>query len=265
MPIIEDGFLITFEGIDGLGKTTQYNKLAEKLCKDGYDLFLTKEPGDESRGSIIGKGIRDLIFKYPTTKNMASGVADLLFLADHLQNLTEIYEQFKNSKIILCDRYADSQFAYASARTKRCPPWVLQLYAEHYGVVPDLTLLLVAHGTKGSTIVDPYETFEWALDRAKSRVGTEAGKQEGKLWNSAEEQRRIQLAYLDALGNKPHVKLIHVFENSTEEEVAAIIYSQTTQAINDFMLKKKVGLINLYTEPTNPYQRYIPVVKTKND
>ena len=64
------GFFISFESIDGLGKTTQAKKLVENLDQSGYDVLLTKEPGDRNTGSNVGAGVRNLVFKDPTTLKM---------------------------------------------------------------------------------------------------------------------------------------------------------------------------------------------------
>jgi dTMP kinase len=138
------GFFISFESIDGLGKTTQAKKLVENLDQSGYDVLLTKEPGDRNTGSNVGAGVRNLVFKDPTTLKMRPGVADLLFLADHIQTAGDIEEAVNAGKIVVSDRYADSQWAYNASTTKNCPQWVMDLFGQQYGIIPDMTVLLVA-------------------------------------------------------------------------------------------------------------------------
>ena len=201
------GVFISFESIDGLGKTTQLRLLGETLTLAGYDVVLRREPGS----SNVGEGVRELLLKSPTTKQMARGVADALFLADHVQNAADIEQDVSEGKVVLCDRYADSQFAYAASVGKNCPRWALDAYDAAFGIVPDITVLLIARGSgpkrylKSSDPSRPghgnrsIEDIGWALERAQARRGIEAGKQEGKAWNSVEDQLRIQDAYIRRL------------------------------------------------------------------
>ena len=210
------GFFISVESIDGLGKSTQVEMLAKALTEAGEDVFLTKEPGDTKRGSAVGQKLREIIFYGEGTKSLHPGVADLLFLADHMQNAGDVAQAVAEGKIVISDRYADSQFAYAAAASKRCPDWALRLYHEHYGIVPDLTFLLRARGVKGD---DNKEDIGWALRRAQARRGEEAGKQEGKGWNDVEQQRAIQDAYMAQLAGRSRTAVVNVGEATSCEEL----------------------------------------------
>jgi dTMP kinase len=231
------GFFISMESIDGLGKSTQVASLAESLVRAGHDVFLTKEPGDEKTGSIVGAGIRRILFHDVKTQNMAPGVADLLFLADHIQAEHEVKAALQKDQIVISDRYADSQFAYASSKTKRCPEWALKLYHEHFKVKPDMTVLLVARGKKAFMpdnrgVMWDREDISWALTRAKTRKGAEAGKQDGKAWgNDVEEQRRIQNAYLLQLANQPRLFIVDVWEQATIDQIAKCILAEALRRI----------------------------------
>jgi len=104
---MEKGLFITFEGIDGCGKTTQINLLKEYLKKQNKKVILTFEPG----GSDIGKNLRQILLHH-------NGYVDdmcetFLYLADRSQHVqTIIMENLKLGNIILCDRYIDSTIAY---------------------------------------------------------------------------------------------------------------------------------------------------------
>ena len=217
------GFFISFESIDGLGKTTQVKKLVQSLTDLGYNVLETKEPGDRNAGSNIGAGIRNLVFKDPTTLKMKPGVADLLFLADHIQTAGDIEDAVAAGKIAISDRYADSQWAYNASDTKKCPEWVMDLFESHFGIVPDLTILLVARGKLQS--IAESEDISWALSRGKARQGDEAGKQNGKAWNNVEDQRRIQRAYLNRMSPMGRTFRIDVWEDSSIKEIAQSILS----------------------------------------
>jgi dTMP kinase len=223
------GLFITFESIDGLGKTTQVELLTKRLVDLGDDLYITKEPGDAKAGSNLGGGIRQIVFGYPSTKNLRPGVADLLFLADHVQNAGDVADALAQGKTVISDRYADSQFAYAASQSKQAPPWALDLYAQHFGVVPDITLLLVARGERYRTFDPeypqmPFEEIGWALKRANARRGVEAGKQDGKAWNDVDQQRKIQNAYIRNLASEPRTRVIPVWEGDSVEVVADKIW-----------------------------------------
>ena len=212
------GFFITFEGIDGTGKTTQINMLAKALEAKGLELYITKEPGDSRAGSNVGPGVRSMLFGVPGTKNVGPGVGDLLFLADHVQNTYDIQDALDQGKVVLSDRYADSQFAYAASATKQAPAWANELFEEHYGPNPDLIILFVVRGPIDFKHTN-HEDISWALARANARRGVEAGKQDGKAWNDVEEQRKIQDAYIANLSGKPSWLQIYIWEDSTPEEI----------------------------------------------
>jgi dTMP kinase len=250
----ETGVFITFESIDGLGKTTQVRKLVQSLTELGYDVFETKEPGDANKGSNIGKGVRNLVFKDPTTLKMRPGVADMLFLADHIQTAGDVAEAVSQGKVVISDRYADSQWAYNASEGKKCPDWALKIYGEQYGIEPDLTILLIARGLKHVGI--PYtvsagspipvgtilrEDISWALSRGKARQGDEAGKQDGKAWNTVEDQRRIQDAYLQNLNGLDRTWTVDVWDHTTARELAATILGHVTNILTVGQVQKKAA------------------------
>jgi dTMP kinase len=229
---MHSGFFITIEGIDGIGKSTQIKLLVDAIKSAGQAVYLTKEPGDKFTGSIIGAPIRHMLFTDPGTQALGPGIGDLLFLADHMQNVYEIKKYLETGVTVISDRYADSQFAYAASPTKKAPAWANKLFAEHYGVIPDLTLLMVARGP--SALSDPFaaEDIGWALQRANARRGVEAGKQDGKAWNDIEAQRTIQNAYLTGLTGKARTAIINIWDSSSAETVhelimAAILLAQS--------------------------------------
>ena len=98
---------ITFEGIDGSGKSTQLRLLQAKLEADGYQVITTREPG----GTELGKHIRELLLHTPTT---VDPLAELfLFAADRAQHVNNfIRPALQEKKWVLCDRYIDSTIAY---------------------------------------------------------------------------------------------------------------------------------------------------------
>lgn len=223
---MSNGFFISFEGVDGTGKSTHVKLLSQYLTDKGLDLYVTKEPGDANSGSKLGPGIRSILFGTPGTKNMGPGVADFLFLADHWQNTYDIQQALDDGKIVISDRYADSQFAYAAAATRKATAWSNEIYERLFGPIPDLTLLFVVRGPITHSIgfdSDPldYEDISWALTRANARRGTESGKQDGKSWNDTEEQRKIQRAYLINLDKQNRLCEIDIWEKDSIDDIFA--------------------------------------------
>ena len=128
---------ITFEGINGSGKTTQSRKLFEYLNGIGKDVVLTKEPGG---GGKYCMSLREILLK---TKNM-SKLAELFLLysarVEHIKNV--IGPALKAGKIVICDRYIDSTFAYQCVGDKEMDEIVEYLNDKIKLVIPDITFLI---------------------------------------------------------------------------------------------------------------------------
>ncbi|MCX8023223.1 MAG: dTMP kinase [Syntrophorhabdaceae bacterium] len=99
--------LITFEGVDGSGKTTQLDLLYGYLINKGYDVVKTREPG----GTRFGEALRE-IFLEPGI-NISSLSELLVFMAIRAQHIEEVINpSLKEGKIVLCDRFTDASYAY---------------------------------------------------------------------------------------------------------------------------------------------------------
>lgn len=104
---LKKGYFITFEGIDGCGKTTQIELLDNWLKNLGKETLLTLEPG----GSNLGKDLRQILLHYE--KPVADTAEMFLYLADRAQHVNNvIMPALCEGKIVLCDRYTDSTAAY---------------------------------------------------------------------------------------------------------------------------------------------------------
>lgn len=102
------GKLISFEGIEGTGKTTQARLLYQFLISKGYDVVLTEEPG----GTKIGSKIRGILLS-PDHQGMTSITELLLYYADRAQHLNElIMPSIERGVIVVTDRLTDSTYAY---------------------------------------------------------------------------------------------------------------------------------------------------------
>ncbi|QOY91939.1 dTMP kinase [Paludibaculum fermentans] len=102
------GLFLTFEGLDGCGKTTQMRMLAERLRASGETVIETAEPG----GTAIGGAIRRILLD-PANDHLSSTAEMLLYFAARAQNLDEIVRPATaRGEIVLCDRWTDSTWAY---------------------------------------------------------------------------------------------------------------------------------------------------------
>lgn len=102
------GFFITFEGIDGCGKSTQIDLFYQRLISEGYPVLLLREPG----GTVISEEIRKILLDKKNTK-MCSETELLLFEAARAQIINEVINPaIAQGKIVICDRFIDSSVAY---------------------------------------------------------------------------------------------------------------------------------------------------------
>ena len=154
--MIPKGSFITFEGIDGSGKSTQARKLAEHLQANGREVILTREPG----GSEGAEEIRALVLQGEPDRWSAE-TEILLFTAarrDHLERT--ILPAIEAGKVVICDRFADSTRMYQGLSRGDLRGTVDQLHQLMIGREPDMTILIDMDSNTG-------------LSRALSRQGVE--------------------------------------------------------------------------------------------
>ena len=154
--------LITFEGLDGSGKTTQAELLFEELTKMGHSVCLTREPG----GTELGNIIRDILLGGHNNKNLNYKTELLLFNAARSQHIQEVIAPaLQNETIVICDRYIDSTIAYQGFGQKELSKQEIfhieMICAYTIGVfVPDITFFIDI-------------TFEESVERNKRRSSQE--------------------------------------------------------------------------------------------
>ena len=152
----EKGYFISFEGIDGSGKSTQIQKLARFLETLGFDVIITREPG----GSVGGEEIRNLLLQ-GNVDRWSAETEILLFTAarrDHLERI--ILPAMEEDKIVICDRFTDSTRMYQGMRGPNLRNLVDMLNEKIINCDPDLTIVID---------IDP----QISLKRAKSRETVE--------------------------------------------------------------------------------------------
>ena len=171
-----DGHFLSFEGIDGSGKSTQARRLADDLRAQGRDVVLTREPG----GSPGAEQIRRLVLEGDPDKWSAE-TEILLFTAarrDHLEKT--VWPALEAGKVVICDRFADSTRLYQGITRGDLRGVVDRLHEQMIGCEPDLTFIIDMDPATG-------------LARAKGRQGAEERFEDFGLGL----QERMRAGFLD--------------------------------------------------------------------
>ena len=195
------GLFVTFEGIDGSGKSTQARRLAADLRDQGREVVLTREPG----GSPGAEEIRSLVLEGDPDRWSAE-TEILLFTAarrDHMERT--IWPALRAGKVVICDRFADSTRMYQGLSRGQLRPVVDDLHKLMIADEPDLTLLIDMDPTTG-------------LARAKGRQGHEERFEDFGL----DLQTRMREGFLDLAAEFP-ARFRVIDGNRAEDEVAADI------------------------------------------
>lgn len=187
-------FFITFEGVEGSGKTTQIQRLKKYLTQKGIPCKITREPG----GCPIGEKVRKILLN-PDHREMVPISELLLYEAARAQHVNDTIKPFlKKGGVILCDRFNDATLAYQGYGRRIDLKWIEGLnHLSSQGIRPDVTFLLDCPSDVG-------------LKRALQR--NRALKQEKEERFEKEEiqfHRRVRKGYLAIAKKEPRrVKVI---------------------------------------------------------
>jgi len=177
---VAQGLLITLEGIEGSGKSTQAALLRDALLTDGIPVCLTREPG----GSPLAERVRDLILR-GGEEPLAPGAELLLFLAARSQHVARtVRPALERGEIVVCDRFTDATVAYQGGG-RTIPESILAPLNEWVtgGIKPARTYLIDV-------------PVELGLDRARRRTGDPPDRieRESRAFFEAVRARYLELA-----------------------------------------------------------------------
>ena len=181
------GLFITFEGIEGCGKSTQSEMLRDYLAETGREVILTREPG----GTIISERVRDLLLD-PQYKEMLPETEVLLYAASRSQHTGEkIIPAIESGKVIISDRYYDSTIAYQGA-ARRIDESAIKFLCDFaaYQMKPDLTFLIDIDVETGLGRIKPE-----AADRLEQE--------------SLDFHRRVRQGFLDLAARNKRIVIIN--------------------------------------------------------
>jgi dTMP kinase len=178
---------ITFEGGEGSGKSTQIQRLAQALQKQGHAVLQTREPG----GTEIGKMIRNILLD-GAHSHLNALTELMLYAADRAQHVGElIHPALQEGKIVLCDRFIDATLAYQGygrGLDLKLIAELNQLATE--GMRPTLTFLLLC-------------PVEVGLKRSKARLKKEKSSEDRFEKEALEFHKRVQRGYLELAELEP--------------------------------------------------------------
>lgn len=203
------GIFISFEGIEGTGKTIQSKLLCEYLSKKGYEVILTEEPG----GTHTGLKIRDLLLSLET-KGMMPLTELLLYNASRAQHIKEvILPALNRGAVVITDRFSDSTIVYQGHGRRidlKLIHFIESIVTE--GLRPDITLLLdldVETGLKRNRGINKSDRLEL---------------------EDIEFHKRVREGYLEIAGKQPgRIKLIDASESIDE------IHNRIVRIVEDFI------------------------------
>lgn len=213
-------FFITFEGIEGSGKTTQLILLQKHLLAMGYEVVPTREPG----GCSISDVIRSLLLD-PESCTMSPRTELLLYSAARAQHVAEIIQPaLGQGKIVLCDRFADATTVYQGIGRGLDASQLnaINKFAAN-DVSPDITLLLDYPAERG-------------LQRARERNIDDNLAAEGRFeLESLDFHKRIRQGYLDLAHSE---KRFHIIDATGSVEAVA---QKISLVVDSFLRKQRLA------------------------
>lgn len=202
------GFFITFEGIEGCGKSTQVRLAAEGLARAGHEVVVTREPG----GCQIADAIRAILLD-ARNSTMVPMAELLLYAAARAQHVAEVVEPALSAgKIVLCDRFTDSTMTYQGFGRNLDRELIVQLNTLAAGSIkPDLTLVFDC-------------PVEMGLARAMARINANSTAREERFeQESLLFHQRIRNGFLSLAAAEPARFIVLDGSRGIEEIEATVL------------------------------------------
>lgn len=211
------GIFITFEGIDGCGKTTQIERLVERLRAEGYEVEKTVEPG----GTPVGRQIRRILLDF-RNHEISPRTELLLYFASRAQNVDQrIRPALEDGRIVVSDRYTDSTLVYQGIARGLGEDVVARLHRIACGDIhPDLTICLDI-------------SLETSLERARTRNRELTGDQAVETRmdeQSTEFYRKVREGYRELARREP-ARFRIVDGGGGVEAVAAAVWAVVAEKL----------------------------------
>ena len=190
---------ITFEGIDGSGKSTVSKVVYDKLKSDGHNVVLTYEPTDSTIGKFVQKCIKTGDDPFVTA---------FTFIADRIQHCKKIKQWIDDGKIVLCDRYAESTYAYQGAQLENTInnsiKWLQDLSKDRI-LIPERTFLFVIPPKDSLARIQnrdeliPFEQLSFLKKVHKNYLAVSKGKRFFQLDATKKIDELVDICYEDIL------------------------------------------------------------------
>jgi dTMP kinase len=216
---MQHGYFITFEGLDGSGKTTQLRRLAATLAAEGHTVVTLRQPG----GTALGDRIRSILLDSRSEAVLgpiAPAAEMALMFADRAQSIAEvILPALAAGSIVLCDRYTDSSEAYQGGGRQLGSERILAMHAAACdNLQPDLTILLLP-------------SLEASLKRARRRNQRHVEKQgtdENRFERESDDfYRRIYEKYEEIAAREPH-RVVPIRDDASIDQIQTRIQEIVT-------------------------------------
>jgi dTMP kinase len=221
------GFFLTFEGLDGSGKTTQIRRLTAWLMGQNFAHVVTRQPG----GTETGDRIRTLLLDSKSA-GLASKTELAMMFADRAQAIQEVIApEIAAGKIVVCDRFTDSTEAYQGGGRELGSEIVLELHRILCGnLQPDLTILLL-----------PDLTASLARARRRNTRQTAAnGTDESRFEREADPFfHRVYDKYREIAAREP-VRVVVIDGNLGVEEVHAQVIKAVAERLRQWQAHSKI-------------------------
>lgn len=200
------GFFITFEGIEGSGKSSHARLLADALAGRGYRVFLTREPG----GTPLGEVLRDVVLKTATEPLVAEAELFVILAARAQHVQSRILPRLDKGDVVVSDRYSDASLAYqGGGRGLGIETVAAADRIATGGISPDLTVLCDI-------------PVEDALDRVRVRE-SEGGEANRFDRESVDFHLAVRGTYLELAAREPERFLVVDTAGAREEVAAAVL------------------------------------------